>query len=189
MSFLQRAREAAASAADQARQAADVARLKASDPATQERVRTGMQQAGTSARQAGSAAKRGLSNMIDRIDPGVLADVVIKATAIQERANAALRQKGSPYRISEVQITATLPPQVGFAISRIGDIAEALTGLEVSSAQLVQKVLAEEASQAVAEEASRAVADEAGPAVESAGGDDVASGDEAVVPEDQAILP
>jgi hypothetical protein len=181
MSFLQRAREAAASAADQARQAADVARLKASDPATQERVRTGMQQAGTSARQAGSAAKRGLSNMIDRIDPGVLADVVIKATAIQERANAALRQKGSPYRISEVQITATLPPQVGFAISRIGDITEALTGLELASAQLVQEVLAEEASQADA--------DGSGLAPESGGGDDVASGDEAVVPEDQAILP
>ena len=145
MSFLQRAKEAASTAAEQARVAAEQARAKAQDPATQERLRLGMQQAGEQARSAGSAAKRGVGAMIDKIDPGVLADVVIKATALQEKTNGALRLKGSPYRIAEVTITATLPPQIGFSISRVGDIEERLTGNEIDSAALVQEVLAEEA--------------------------------------------
>ena len=147
MSFLQRAKEAASNAADQARQAAEQARAKATDPSTQERLRLGVQQAGQSARQAGTKAKRGMSTLVDKIDPGLLADIVIKATALQEKANAALRAKGSPYRIAEVQITATFPPQVGFAISRVGDIDEVLTGQEVDSADLVHEVLAEEAAE------------------------------------------
>jgi hypothetical protein len=145
MSFLQRAKDAASSAAEQARVAAEQARAKAQDPATQERLRLGMVQAGEQARSAGSAAKRGLGVMIDKIDPGVLADVVIKATSLQEKTNSALRLKGSPYRIAEVTITATLPPQVGFSIARVGDVEERLTGNEVDSAVLVQEVLAEEA--------------------------------------------
>jgi hypothetical protein len=179
MSFLQKAREAASNAADQARQAAEQARMKATDPATQERLRQGMHQAGASAKQAGSAAKRGLSNMVDKIDPGLLADVVIKATALQERANAALRAKGSPYRISEVTITATLPPQVGFSIARVGDVEEVLTGRELDSSQLVTEVLAEEA----------ASAGDNGSAAAFGAGDEILSDEELVVADDQAVLP
>lgn len=150
MGFLQRAKDAASQAAEQARQAAEQARAKATDPATQERLRHGMHQAGESARSAGGAAKRGLSNIVDRIDPNLLADIVIKSTALQEKTNAALRTKGSPYRIAEVTITATLPPQIGFSIARVGDIDEVLTGQEVDSSALVQEVLAEEAAEAAA---------------------------------------
>jgi hypothetical protein len=56
----------------------------------------------------------------DRI-PESWADVIIKATALQERANAALKAKGSPYRISEVAIGAAIPPSVTFAIARTDD--------------------------------------------------------------------
>jgi hypothetical protein len=176
MSFLQKAREAASNAADQARQAAEQARLKATDPTTQERLRVGMQQAGESARQAGSAAKRGLVNMVD---PARLADLVIKATALQERANAALREKGSPYRIAEVQITATFPPQIGFSIARIGDNEEHLTGREVDSSQLLQEVLAEEAG----------VTEGSGPMPDDGLGVDLGAEHEALITEDPAILP
>lgn len=121
MSFLDRAKQAAQQAADQAKAKAEQARLSVqegadkasavmSDPATAEK-----------ARQALTRAKKGISTAIDRIDPGVLADVIIKATALQERANAALRAKGSPYRISEVGIGAAIPPSVTFAISRVDD--------------------------------------------------------------------
>jgi hypothetical protein len=75
--------------------------------------------------------------MVDRIDPGLLADIVIKATALQEKANTSLRTKGSPYRIGEITITATIPPQVGFSISRVGDVEEVLTGREMDSTELV----------------------------------------------------
>jgi hypothetical protein len=110
MSFLDRAKQAA----EQARAAVSEGTTKASavvsDPATAEK-----------ARQALTRAKKGISTAIDRIDPGVLADVIIKATALQERANAALKAKGSPYRISEVGIGAAIPPSVTFAIARVDD--------------------------------------------------------------------
>jgi hypothetical protein len=121
MSFLDRAKQAAQQAADQAKAAAESARQTVtestdkasavmSDPATREKARLAL-----------TRAKKGIATAIDRIDPGVLADVIIKATALQERANAALKAKGSPYRISEVAIGAAIPPSVTFAISRTDD--------------------------------------------------------------------
>jgi len=136
VSFLQKAREAADRAAQQAREAADQTRARMNDPATQERMRQSMATASTQARDAASKTKKGLATMVDKIDPGLLADIVVKATALQEKANASLRAKGSPYRISEITITATIPPQVGFSIGRVGDLEEFLTGNEVSSTQL-----------------------------------------------------
>jgi hypothetical protein len=118
--------------------------------------------------------------MVDRIDPGMLADIVIKSTALQEKTNAALRKKGSPYRVAEVTITATLPPQIGFSIARVGDIEERLTGQEVDSSLLVQNVLADEALDASAGNGSS-------PEFEMAG--DGLSGDAAGDTEHQEILP
>ena len=146
MSFFEKARQAANQAADQARQATEQARIRVSDPVTHERARQAMATAGTSARTAAGSAKRGLGTMVDRIDPGLLADIVIKATALQEKANAALRAKGSMYRVAEITITATLPPQVGFSVSRIGEVEEVATGRELTSTQLeeLEPELAEE---------------------------------------------
>lgn len=112
MSFIERAKRAAAEAAEQTRQAVTE---------TASRADTALHDPNTSARarQALGRAKRGVATVIDRIDPGVLADVVIKATALQERANEALRTKGSPYRISEIGIGAAIPPSVTFTIARI----------------------------------------------------------------------
>jgi hypothetical protein len=132
MGFLDRAKQAAAQAAEQARAAADQTRRTATDPATAEK-----------ARQALSRAKRGVATAIDRIDPGVLADVIIKATALQERANAALRAKGSPYRISEVAIGASIPPSVTFSIARVDDPAlDVVPEGAVESTQLLAGVAA-----------------------------------------------
>ena len=58
---------------------------------------------------------------VERIDPGILADIIIKATAIQESANGALRAKGSVYRIGEITIGAAIPPSIQFSIERIDD--------------------------------------------------------------------
>jgi hypothetical protein len=110
LSFLERAKQAA----DQARQAAEsVAErtaAKMNDPATAERTRQKLHIAG-----------RGLRTALERIDPGVLADVIVKATILQEKANASLQKKGSPYRISEVAIGASIPPSVTFSIARLDD--------------------------------------------------------------------
>jgi hypothetical protein len=131
VSFLNRAKEAAAAAAEQAQQAAGMASRSAQDPAAQEKL-------GQQARSALGAARRGVSTVVERIDPGVLADLIIKSTALQEMTNASLREKKSPYRIAEVNITASIPPGITFSISRIDDID--LVGGEVSSEMLVEEM-------------------------------------------------
>jgi hypothetical protein len=103
----------------------------ANDPATQERL-------GKQAREAMGMARRGISTVVERIDPGTLAELVIKATALQEMTNNALRKKHSPYRVSEISIAASIPPGITFAITRIDDLTETITGEGVSSAELVE---------------------------------------------------
>ena len=83
--------------------------------------------------------------VVERIDPGVLADLIIKATALQEMTNSSLRDKRSPYRINEISIAASIPPGVTFAIGRIDVQEETATGTEVSSADLVDEQPAGEA--------------------------------------------
>jgi hypothetical protein len=130
---MKRAREAAEAAAGQAQHAAGMATHAAQDPATQEKL-------SLQARQAMGAARRGISTVVERIDPGVLADLIIKATALQEMTNGSLREKKSPYRISEVAITASIPPGISFSIGRLDIPEEALTGKEVSSAELAEEL-------------------------------------------------
>jgi len=120
-------------AIEEAEKAAQQVGQKIQDPATKEQ-----------ARRLAGRARRGLTTIVERIDPGLLADVVIKATALQEKANAALRIKRSPYRIGEVVISAAIPPQVSFAIVRIDDVEEEITGDIRESSELVQPVAGEE---------------------------------------------
>jgi hypothetical protein len=138
MSFLDRARQAAAQAAEGAKQAAEQARTAASETAG--RAQTAISDPGNAekAKAALSRAKRGVSTAIDRIDPNVLADVIIKATALQERANAALKAKGSPYRVAEVVIGAAIPPSISFSIARTHDLeADIVPEGAVASTQLL----------------------------------------------------
>ena len=125
MSFMDRAKQAAEQAKQAAAQATERARAEA--PGAAER-----------AKAMAGRAKNSLVTAVERIDPRLLADIVIKATALQERTNIALRDKGSAYRIAEITITATIPPQIGFSIARIGDIdAVVVTGPTVDSTTLV----------------------------------------------------
>jgi hypothetical protein len=144
MSFIKRAQDAASAAADVARvkasEANALANRTATDPATQEKL-------GKQARSALGAARRGVSTVIERIDPGVLADLIIKATALQELTNDSLRTKTSPYRIQEINISASIPPGVTFVIGRVDAFEEALTGDVRTSEELVGKL--EDAQDAV----------------------------------------
>jgi hypothetical protein len=110
VSFLERAKQAAEQAKQAATETAGRAQAAITDPAAADK-----------AKQALGRAKRGVATAIDRIDPAVLADVVIKATALQENANRALKAKSSPYRISQISIGAAIPPSVTFTITRNDD--------------------------------------------------------------------
>lgn len=127
-----------------AQQAAAQAQQKVSDPATQAQARVQMAKAGVEARRVAGKARRGITTIVEKIDPALLADVVIKATALQEMANGALRAKRSPYRIGEVVISAAIPPQVSFAIVRIDDVEEEITGEVRESSELVEVATGEE---------------------------------------------
>ena len=76
---------------------------------------------------------------MERIDPGTLAELVIKATALQEMTNKSLRTKGSPYRIAEISITASIPPGVSFAISRLDEEPEPLDAEVRTSSEIVEE--------------------------------------------------
>jgi hypothetical protein len=130
MSFIKRAQEAAAQAADAARSTASAANQKANDPATQEAM-------ARSAREAMGLARRGVTTVIEKIDPGTLAELIVRATALQELTNKSLRMKGSPYRIAEISISASIPPAVSFSIGRLDDQPEEIVGDVVSSAELI----------------------------------------------------
>ena len=135
MSFMDKARQAA----EQARQAASQTISQATSEESQAQMHKAAQSAGGGLRGAAGSAKRGMVTLVERIDPGLLADIVIRATALQEHANDALREKRSAYRIGELTITATIPPQIGFAITRISDDElEELRSTPVESIDLVE---------------------------------------------------
>ena len=128
---------------DKARQAAEEAsrelseRAKAEAPGARERAKVLADSAQSGAKEMAGQAHRQFVTAIERIDPAILADVVIKATALQEKANASLRTKSSAYRIAEIVVTATIPPQISFGIHRIYDPEVAEPDEGVDSATLM----------------------------------------------------
>jgi hypothetical protein len=129
MTFMERARQAAGAAAvaaakvsvdvgsqaakagaDISGRAAHATATYARDPATKARAQAALKK-----------AKRGFTTVLERIDPRILADVVVKATSLQEKANASLKDRGSAYRIGEITIGASFPPSIQFSIERIDD--------------------------------------------------------------------
>ena len=139
MSFMKKAQEAAEAARARMEEAASSATRTAADPTTQEKINQSLAGASKGAREAVGLARRGVNTVVERIDPGTLAELIIKATALQEMTNASLRDKASPYRISEISIAASIPPGVTFAIGRIDDQEETIEGTLHSSAELVQQ--------------------------------------------------
>ena len=137
MSFLKRAQEAAEAAKSMVGDAASSAQRTASDPTTQEKINKSLSGASQGAREAVGLARRGVTTVIERIDPSTLAELVIKATALQEMTNKSLRLKKSPYRISEIAISASIPPGVSFAIGRIDDVEESIDGTVHDSSDLL----------------------------------------------------
>ena len=129
MTFMEKARQAAGAAAGAAAKvsvevgsqaakagaeigskAAQQAATTIRDPATKARAHAALRK-----------AKRGFTTALERIDPKILADVVVKATSLQEKANASLQGRGSVYRIGEITIGASFPPSIQFSIERGDD--------------------------------------------------------------------
>lgn len=147
MTFMERARQAAGQAASTAakvsvdvgsqaaKAAADVSGKAAAataatirDPATKARARSALKK-----------AKHGFTTALERIDPKILADVVVKATSLQEKANANLKERGSAYRIGEIAIGASFPPSIHFSIERVDDPEQLLHDSSVLLAKAIEE--------------------------------------------------
>jgi hypothetical protein len=137
MRILDKARQAAEDAAEATRARAQATAAALSDPTAAERAQRGLSTTSQHAKRGLGVARKSLSTAIDRIDPDILATIVIKATALQERTNRSLREKRSPYRITEIAISAAIPPNVQFSIGRIDDALEVLAGESLDSSELV----------------------------------------------------
>jgi hypothetical protein len=107
--------QAAKAGADLSSKAAHQAAVTLRDPATKARAQSALRK-----------AKRGFTTVLERIDPRILADVVVKATSLQEKANASLKDRGSAYRIGEITIGASFPPSIQFSIERVDDPEQVL---------------------------------------------------------------
>jgi hypothetical protein len=128
--------QAARAGADLGGKAAAATAATIKDPATKARARAALKK-----------AKRGFTTVLERIDPRILADVVVKATSLQEKANASLKERGSAYRIGEITIGASFPPSIQFSIERIDDPAMTL----LDSSTLLEKAAASGSDAAVAD--------------------------------------
>jgi hypothetical protein len=102
--------QAAKAGAELGSKAAHQAATTIRDPATKVRAQSALRK-----------AKRGFTTALERIDPRILADVVVRATSLQEKANASLQTRGSVYRIGEITIGASFPPSIQFSIERVDD--------------------------------------------------------------------
>jgi len=54
----------------------------------------------------------------------VIANTIIKAVTKQEKINAILKEKGSNYRISDIDMGMGIPPTVTFGVRRIDQSEE-----------------------------------------------------------------
>ena len=147
MTFMERARQAAGAAAttaakvsvdvgsQAARAGADLGGRAAAatsatikDPATKARARAALKK-----------AKHGFTTALERIDPRILADVVVKATSLQEKANASLKERNSAYRIGEITIGASFPPSIQFSIERLDDPEQMLHDSSILLAKAIEE--------------------------------------------------
>jgi hypothetical protein len=144
---------AAVAATDKAGEAAaagiEKAAVVARDPATHAKAKVVAVGAARGAGRAAEGAGRAVKSALDKVNPDLLAGIVIKATSIQEQANAVLRSNRSLYRIGGIEIGASFPPSISFQITRANELEleeQALGSMPepgIASAELEAKGIAD----------------------------------------------
>ena len=56
----------------------------------------------------------------------VIANAVIKAVGKQESINEILKQKGSNYRVVDIELGMGIPPTVTFVVRRVKEVSDAI---------------------------------------------------------------
>ena len=65
----------------------------------------------------------------------LIAETIVKAVEKQESVNNILKEKGSNYRINEIDLQMGIPPTVSFGIQRINDGQEEPESMSNSESQ------------------------------------------------------
>ncbi len=71
--------------------------------------------------KAKSLSEKVVEKAIDFSSDELIADTIIKAVEKQEKVNNILQQKGSNYRVNNVDLGLSIPPTVLFGISRVAE--------------------------------------------------------------------
>lgn len=56
----------------------------------------------------------------------VIANTIIKAVKKQEKINEILKQKGSNYRVADIELGMGIPPTVTFGVRRVKEVSDAI---------------------------------------------------------------
>lgn len=144
MGIMDKARETAEQARRLATQSTPAPGADSEPEGGAAKPRGGLDQFKTQAKSAAKMGRSSFATIVEKIDPSILADLIIKATAAQEKANLSLREKQSPYRIAEITITATIPPQIGFTVARTDTLEGTAAADELHSAELIDEGMADE---------------------------------------------
>jgi hypothetical protein len=62
----------------------------------------------------------------------VIANTVIKAVGKQEKINEILKQKGSNYRVSDIELGMGIPPTVTFGVRRVKEDSNEIINKSIS---------------------------------------------------------
>ncbi len=54
----------------------------------------------------------------------VIANAIMKAVKKQENVNALLKEKGSNYRVSDIELEMGIPPTISFGVRRVSEKTE-----------------------------------------------------------------
>ena len=90
------------------------------------------------ARQAAEEASRELTERAKAEAPGAKVRAKVLADSAQVGAKEMAGRKSSAYRIGEIVVTATIPPQVSFGIHRIHDLEVDQSAATIDSATLIE---------------------------------------------------
>jgi len=73
-------------------------------------------------------AKELSGKMVDKVtefsSDELIADTIMKAVEKQEKVNEVLKQRGSPYRVSDMDLQMGVPPTIVFGVRRISEQSE-----------------------------------------------------------------
>lgn len=71
--------------------------------------------------KAKSLSEKMVEKAVDFSSDELIADTIIKAVKKQEKVNNILQQKGSNYRVNNIELGLSIPPTVVFGISRVAE--------------------------------------------------------------------